>query len=63
MLGLSVPLRIKTARETYITHQIRNGHSTPLVAMMVGHSSSEMIKFYYGGMDDAELMSFNDNLA
>jgi integrase len=63
ILGLSVPLRIKTARETYITHQIRNGQSVPLVATMVGHSSSEMIKYYYGGIDDAEIMSFNDNLA
>ncbi|MDB9881996.1 tyrosine-type recombinase/integrase [Bacteroidia bacterium] len=63
ILGLSVPLRIKTARETYITHQIRSGHSVPLVATMVGHSSPEMIKFYYGGMDDAELMRFNDKLA
>ena len=63
MLGLSVPLRIKTARETYITHSIRSGHSLPLVATMVGHSSSAMIKHYYGGLDDAEIMSFNDNLA
>ena len=63
ILSLSVPLRIKTARETYITHSIRSGHSLPLVATMVGHSSSEMIKHYYGGLDDAEIMSFNDNLA
>lgn len=63
ILSLSVPLRIKTDRETYITHSIRSGHSLPLVATMVGHSSSEMIKHYYGGLDDAEIMSFNDNLA
>lgn len=63
ILGLSVPLRIKTARETYITHQIRNNQSVSKVATMVGHSSSAMIKHYYGGLDDAEIMSFNDNLA
>ena len=63
ILGLSVPLRIKTARETYITHSIRNGHSLALVATMVGHSSPNMIKNYYAGMADDEIMSFNDNLA
>ena len=62
-LGLSVPLRIKTARETYITHQVRSGHSLALVATMVGHSSTEMIKHYYAGLGDEEIMRFNDNLA
>ena len=63
ILDLGVPLRIKTARETYITHQIRNNQSVSKVATMVGHSSTEMIKHYYGGLDDAEIMRFNDNLA
>ena len=49
-LNLSVPLRIKTARETYATSLFRLGAPKDQIGEMMGHSNSKVTEHYFGSL-------------
>lgn len=50
-LKLSLPLTIKTARETYATTLLRNGVSKDEIGEMLGHSNSTVTEHYLAGLN------------
>jgi|TARA_B110000879_G_scaffold26918_1_gene36484 integrase len=50
-LQLSLPLTIKTARETYATTLLRNGVSKDEISEMLGHSNSTVTEHYLAGLN------------
>ena len=50
-LELSLPLNIKTARETYATTLLRNGVSKDEIGEMLGHSNSIVTEHYLAGLN------------
>jgi integrase len=62
-LNLSVPLKLKTARDTYATSLLRNGVSKDKIGLMLGHSNSQVTEHYLGSLDYSELFKINGVLS
>lgn len=50
-LNLSVPLKMKTARDSYATSLMRGGISKDEIGIMMGHSNSTVTEHYLGTLD------------
>ena len=61
-LKLSVPLKIKTARDTYATTLKRAGESNDRIGEMLGHSNSVVTMHYLGSMDMETTAAVNESL-
>lgn len=61
-LGLSVPLKMKTARESYATTLLRNGTSKDYIGEMLGHANSIVTEHYLAGLDKEKFFEINDSI-
>lgn len=61
-LELSIPLKIKTARETYATTLKRAGVSKDDISEMLGHSNSIVTEHYLASLDMEKTFDINDCL-
>ena len=61
-LNLSVPLRIKTARETYATSLFRLGAPKDQIGEMMGHSNSKVTEHYFGSLGVEIVSEINKKL-
>ena len=62
MLDLSLPLTIKTARETYATTLLRSGVSKDAIGEMLGHSNSIVTEHYLAGLEKEKKREINSVL-
>ena len=62
ILNLSLPLTIKTARETYATTLLRNGVSKDEIGEMLGHSNSIVTEHYLAGLEKDKKKKINSVL-
>jgi site-specific recombinase XerD len=58
-LNLSVPLKLKTARDSYATSLKRAGVPTSQIGEMLGHSNSIVTEHYLGSLDMEKTMEIN----
>lgn len=61
-LALSVPLKIKTARDCYATTLLRGGKSKDEIGEMLGHSNSVVTEHYLGSLDIEKTNEINNGL-
>ena len=61
-LNLSVPLRLKTARETYATSLFRLGAPKDQIGEMMGHSNSKVTEHYFGSLGVEIISDINKKL-
>lgn len=61
-LKLSLPLTIKTARETYATTLLRSGVSKDEIGEMLGHSNSIVTEHYLAGLEKEKKRKINSVL-
>lgn len=61
-LNLSVPLKLKTARDAYATTLKRAGISTSVIGEMLGHSNSVVTEHYLDSLDTEKTFVINDVL-
>jgi site-specific recombinase XerD len=61
-LNLSIPLRIKNARDAYATTLRRAGVSKDNIGEMLGHSNSIVTEHYLGSMDSETTFDINKHL-
>ena len=61
-LQLSVPLKLKTARDTYATTLKRAGISNSIIGEMMGHSNSIVTEHYLDSLDTERTFAINDVL-
>lgn len=59
-LKLSVPLKLKTARETYATNLKRAGVPTSQIGEMLGHSNSIVTEHYLASLDLEKTFEINE---
>lgn len=62
ILELSLPLTIKTARETYATTLLRGGISKDQIGEMLGHSNSIVTEHYLAGLEKEKKRRINSVL-
>jgi len=62
LLNLSLPLTIKTARETYATTLLRGGVSKDEIGEMLGHSNSIVTEHYLAGLEKEKKKKINSVL-
>ena len=62
ILELSLPLTIKTARETYDTTLLRGGISKDEIGEMLGHSNSIVTEHYLAGLEKEKKKKINSVL-
>ena len=62
ILELSLPLTIKTARETYATTLLRGGISKDEIGEMLGHSNSIVTEHYLAGLEKEKKKKINSVL-
>jgi integrase len=62
ILELSLPLTIKTARETYATTLLREGVSKDEIGEMLGHSNSIVTEHYLAGLEKEKKKKINSVL-
>ena len=62
ILNLSLPLTIKTARETYATTLLRGGVSKDEIGEMLGHSNSIVTEHYLAGLEKEKKKKINSVL-
>lgn len=62
ILELSLPLTIKTARETYATTLLRGGISKDQIGEMLGHSNSIVTEHYLAGLEKEKKKKINSVL-
>ncbi len=61
-LNLSVPLKLKTARDSYATSLKRNNIPTSIIGEMLGHANSMVTEHYLASMDLDKLEDINKNI-
>ena len=61
-LGLSVPLKLKTARDAYATTLMRGGISKDEIGSMLGHSNSVVTEHYLASLDIEKTREINSVL-
>jgi len=61
-LQLTVPLKLKTARDTYATTLKRAGVSNSVIGEMMGHSNSTVTEHYLDSLDTERTFLINDVL-
>lgn len=61
-LGLSVPLKLKTARDAYATTLLRGGISKDEIGSMLGHSNSVVTEHYLASLDIEKTHQINSVL-
>ena len=61
-LNLSVPLRTKTARDSYATTLNRAGVSKDRIGEMMGHSNSIVTEHYLASLDRETVFEVNKHL-
>ena len=61
-LNLSVPLLLKTARDSYATTLLRAGVSKDFIGEMMSHSSSSVTEHYLSSLDVEKTREINDVL-
>jgi site-specific recombinase XerD len=61
-LNLSVPLKLKTARDCYATTLKRAGTSKDVIGEMLGHSNSIVTEHYLDSLDAEMTFSVNEVL-
>lgn len=61
-LNLSVPLRTKTARDSYATTLKRAGISKDKIGEMMDHSSSIVTEHYLASLDRETIFDINKHL-
>lgn len=61
-LSLSVPLRLKTARDSYASTLLRAGVSKDFIGEMMSHSTSTMCEHYLSSLDVEKTKEINDVL-
>jgi len=61
-LNLSVPLQLKTARDTYATTLKRNGVSKDIIGEMLGHSNSVVTEHYLASLDIEKTFDINKDI-
>lgn len=61
-LGISVPLMVKTARDSYATTLRRAGVSKDDIGEMLGHSNSTVTEHYLASIDMESTFEINKHL-
>jgi len=61
-LGISVPLKVKTARDSYATTLRRAGVSKDDIGEMLGHSNSKVTEHYLASIDMESTFEINKHL-
>ena len=61
-LNLSVPLQLKTARDTYATTLKRSGVSKDVIGEMLGHSNSIVTEHYLDSLDIEKTFDVNKDI-
>jgi integrase len=61
-LKLSVPLKLKTARDSYATTLKRKNTPTSTIGEMLGHSNSSVTEHYLASMDLDKLWDVNEQI-
>ena len=62
ILNLSVPLKLKTARDTYATTLKRAGVGNNVIGEMMGHANSTITEHYLDSLDTERTFAINDVL-